>query len=250
MKRRTPYDFVAITDHSEYYGVLKDLIDPAKTRFRSRPSPSQLQKMRDRPKAAAGPAVQMLIQTLGAKRSDAGICDVRICGQGIGRSSSPQPTSFTSQASSQLSMRTSGPRSQTAQTCTATSSSEISRRQSLFPLSIPFIPEDLWTYLEVQRNQGIECIAIPHNSNVSDGWMFSPNKFLGWPHGYSLCHDAKAANEPLFEICQTKGNSEAHPWLSPNDEFADFEQFREFDQSRNAVGGEAWLTTVRHWSMG
>jgi hypothetical protein len=85
-------------------------------------------------------------------------------------------------------------------------------------------PEDLWTYLEIQRNQGIDVFAIPHNSNVSDGWLFSPNKFLAGPMDTRYAK-RQQANEPLFEIHQTKGNSEAHPWLSPNDEFANFEPF-------------------------
>ncbi|NNG15266.1 MAG: DUF3604 domain-containing protein, partial [Gemmatimonadales bacterium] len=85
-------------------------------------------------------------------------------------------------------------------------------------------PEDLWTYLEVQRNMGIETFAIPHNSNVSDGWMFSPNKFHGGPIDERYAR-RRQLNEPLFEIAQTKGQSDAHPVLSPNDEFAEFEMF-------------------------
>ena len=85
-------------------------------------------------------------------------------------------------------------------------------------------PEDLWTYLEVQRNSGIDTFAIPHNSNVSNGWMFSELKLSGGPIDERYAR-RQAANEPVFEMAQTKGQSEAHPLLSPNDEFAGFEQF-------------------------
>jgi hypothetical protein len=86
-------------------------------------------------------------------------------------------------------------------------------------------PEDLWTYMEVNRMQGIDSLAIPHNGNLSDGKMYNPERY---PEGGPM--DARYAqrqnsNEPLTEIHQTKGNSEAHPWLSPNDEFANFEPF-------------------------
>jgi hypothetical protein len=85
-------------------------------------------------------------------------------------------------------------------------------------------PEDLWTYMEIQRNAGIEVFAIPHNGNVSDGWMYSPNKFLGGPMDARYAA-RQQANEPLTEIIQTKGQSDTHPAFSPNDEFAEFEMF-------------------------
>jgi hypothetical protein len=87
-----------------------------------------------------------------------------------------------------------------------------------------FLPEDLWTYQEVQRNEGNENFAIPHNGNVSDGWMYSPNKFLAGPMDARYAK-RQALNEPLTEIIQTKGSSDTHPALSPNDEFASFEIF-------------------------
>jgi hypothetical protein len=85
-------------------------------------------------------------------------------------------------------------------------------------------PEDLWSYLEQNRARGIEALAIPHNSNASGGYMFDWNDSDGRPidQAYAL---RRAANEPLTEISQNKGNSETSPEVSANDEFANFEVF-------------------------
>jgi Protein of unknown function (DUF3604) len=82
--------------------------------------------------------------------------------------------------------------------------------------------EDLWTYLEVQRSIGHETFAIPHNSNVSNGLMFPTVNSYGAPINKAWIK-RRAENEVAVEILQTKGQSDAHPALSPNDEFADFE---------------------------
>jgi hypothetical protein len=83
-------------------------------------------------------------------------------------------------------------------------------------------PQDLWAYMEGVRRQGVQVLAIPHNSNLSDGRDFDWNDLTGKPIDarYALM---QALNEPLVEIAQTKGTSETTPQLSPNDEFAGFE---------------------------
>jgi len=84
-------------------------------------------------------------------------------------------------------------------------------------------PEDLWNYLErYQTESKGQVLAIPQNSNVSGGEMFATHKFGGAPLNADWLR-LRSQFEPLMEITQFKGDSEAHPLLSPTDEFADFE---------------------------
>jgi hypothetical protein len=86
-------------------------------------------------------------------------------------------------------------------------------------------PEDLWNYLAgYEAKTGGEAIAIPHNGNLSNGMMFNDKTASGKKMTREYA-EARIRWEPIIEVTQIKGDGEAHPLLSPEDEFADYEQW-------------------------
>ena len=83
-------------------------------------------------------------------------------------------------------------------------------------------PAELWDYMAAyERETGGQALAIPHNSNLSNGMMFQ----MEGPDGGPMTADharLRARWEPVVEVTQIKGDSESHPSLSPNDEFAGY----------------------------
>ncbi|WP_224491618.1 DUF3604 domain-containing protein [Robertkochia flava] len=86
-------------------------------------------------------------------------------------------------------------------------------------------PEDLWTWLdETSARTGADFVAIPHNPNISIGLMFPEVRLNGEPVDEAYAKK-RMQWEPAVEVTQIKGDSETHPALSPNDEFADYETY-------------------------
>ncbi len=84
-------------------------------------------------------------------------------------------------------------------------------------------PEDLWQALATYEEEtGGKALAIPHNGNLSRGMMFRPTTQSGQAFDRNYVEE-RVKWEPLYEVTQVKGTSEAHPFLSQTDEFANYE---------------------------
>mgnify|MGYP001825300117 CR=1 FL=1 len=84
-------------------------------------------------------------------------------------------------------------------------------------------PERLWDWMRQYEDvTGGDVLAIPHNGNTSEGLMFANARFDGSPITTDYAK-TRQRWEPIYETTQVKGDSETHPLLSPNDEFADYE---------------------------
>ena len=81
-------------------------------------------------------------------------------------------------------------------------------------------PRDLWAWLdETSARTGADFVAIPHNPNISIGLFFPTETLTGDPIDATYAR-SRMQQEPAVEVTQIKGDSEAHPLLSPTDEFA------------------------------
>jgi len=222
-KKATPYDFVALTDHAEYLGVFTQLADP-QSPLRDNPLAKLMNSSDPADKNKAASMVIASITSAVPEGPFLDFVDPKMIRSNWKRhvdtaNKYNDPGKFTTIISFEW---TSIPDGQNLHR-------NVFFRGDTGPeapySSIDSVdPEDLWTYLEVQRDTGLDVIAIPHNGNVSNGLMYAPTNYRGDAIDARYA-ERRALNEPLTEIVQTKGASETHPSLSPNDEFADFEMF-------------------------
>jgi hypothetical protein len=85
-------------------------------------------------------------------------------------------------------------------------------------------PLDLYTWLEnYEAKTGGQAFAISHNGNLSNGWMFPTEDTYAGGKVDENYVELRAKWEPLYEVTQIKGDGETHSYLSPTDEFADYE---------------------------
>ena len=83
-------------------------------------------------------------------------------------------------------------------------------------------PEDLWQWMaDYEKKTGGKALAIPHNGNLSNGLMFDDVTYTKKKLSRTYAEQRRRW-EPIYEVTQMKGDGEAHPFLSPNDEFADY----------------------------
>ena len=220
MKKSTPYDFVALTDHAEYLGVFPSFSDPNNPVSKSKAAQMFIHPDPKDPLAGANAVIKSFKSAVAIKDfnhpdtiTDMWKKHVEIANK------YNKPGKFTAIIAYEW---TSIPNSQNLHR-------NVFFRGDTGPAA-PFSafdsvdPEDLWTYLETQRTAGLDTFAIPHNGNLSNGLMYAPTNYRGDPIDERYAR-RRALNEPLTEIIQTKGSSDTHPLLSPNDEFAEFEMF-------------------------
>ena len=111
------------------------------------------------------------------------------------------------------------------------------RTEQVMPYSIfdSDDPEDLWEYMAgYEARTGGRVLSIPHNGNLSNGIMFQTETLDGKRFDREYA-ERRMYFEPVYEVTQMKGDGEAHPLLSPDDEFADFETM----DKGNIAGTEA-----------
>jgi len=218
VQKKTPYDWCAVTDHAVFMGMMPLMIDK-----KNPLSKTELGKLINSGKPEDGAkAFQIIISSVSAGKPPAYLMDPKTIASNWERQKATtnkhnDPGKFTTLIAFEW---TSIPYGQNmhhnvfyrddAGPDTTFSALDSVRR------------EDLWTYQEVQRAMGHENFSIPHNGNVSNGLMFAPTTSSG---NTINKHWAERLNRNTVatEIIQTKGASETHPALSPNDEFAGFE---------------------------
>lgn len=214
-QKKTPYDWIAVTDHAEYLGMMPLLLQE-----NSPLADTEIGKL-----LAAGEgeaAFQQIISSGSSGKPIPYLVDSKVMAtawqaQKDAANRHYEPGKFTTLIAFEWTSQPNGQNLHHNVFFRDDKGPEVT-----FSAFNSFKREDLWTYQEVQRGLGHDNISIPHNSNVSNSMMFRPTTSDGavidktWAERYN-------ANSPAVEILQTKGSSETNPAMSPLDDFAGFE---------------------------
>jgi len=222
VKIDTPLDWAGVTDHSEYAGVVQLANTPGSPV--SKVPEAQPLILKERSVAEMTRVALYAINVLVAGPPVKALMDPQIAGTVWKRvieaaDQANEPGKFTALCSYEW---TSMPNNMNLhrniffRDCAKTPPVPFSALDSVHPV-------DLWNWMDGQRKAGNELLAISHNANLSDGRMF-PTEVDTKGRPIDAAYAAsRLRNEPLIEIKQLKGTSETHPFLSPTDEFANFE---------------------------
>lgn len=221
MQLKTPLDFYMVADHAEYMGVFNQMSNPANPISKTEIA-----------KGVTSPDTNVRMQTFAGILRDMseGKRDPQLSDPALARTvwaeiikaaeANYVPGKFTTFAGFEW---TSNPQKRNLHRVIVFRDTKHLPDLVLSALDSDD-PEVLWKWMDDQRAKGSTLFAIPHNANASDGLMFDLVKRNGQPIDAAY-NKTRADNEPLYEITQIKGTSETHPDLSPNDEFAGFEQW-------------------------
>ena len=222
---KVPLDFLSVTDHGEYLGVLLQMYDPNNPVSKNPLAKPIIESGTDVDKSmkAFYGLVSNTIQPDGTTKPDAELSSPE-----LKKTMWSEMVKITDQYNEPGTFTTLLGYEWSSQPNMGNLHRNVIFRDTEHIPEFPFSyfdsekPEDLWKWMDLQRENGSILLAIPHNGNLSNGTMFPMVDSYGSPISRAYA-ESRMRNEPLTEIVQTKGQSETHPLMSPNDEFSDFE---------------------------
>jgi hypothetical protein len=226
----SPLDFLAVTDHGEYLGIMQAVVTPGTAL-----SQTDFAKTVFGPSAKnPGTSFQEVGQTIISGEEIKEIYDQDVIDSAWHRAIEAaernyEPGKFTTFSGYEFTAMTpvEGSEIPAAANLHRNVIFRGSAPDRLFSTLDSTNPEDLWAWMDAQRAHGLDVMSIPHNSNASNGEMFASETYEGGALTAEYA-TARMRNEPVMEITQIKGTSETHPSLSPNDEWANFELYETF----------------------
>ena len=238
MQLKTPLDFLVVTDHAEYMGVMQ-LVENNSEALAKTEIGKILFKNRD--DGDLRKSFVMLASSLNNDKPEKGLLtkEIRQPIWDIITSAADRhndPGAFTALIGWEWS---SLPQGANLHRIIFTPDNAASAQQYLpFSSLSDNRPEGLWNWLDkMSKTNNARFVAIPHNSNISLGRMFSDVKSDGTPIDAAYAQ-MRMKWEPVVEMVQVKGTSETHPSLSPEDPFAGFELYEKImDFTRKIEGG-------------